>query len=392
MDAAEAVSIDAPDAPVIKGVRYGLIDAHDAGVQERLADLYRVVFPGSDIGDADYVRWQYADLPTRSLVAAGREEKSGELIAGSAMIQLDMVIGGRQRPLWLMLNSASRPGGPMRVWKEDGALCTPFLKCTRVVAHGAAARGGPPVVAMPNTAAEPAYRDHLGYTRIGSLRLHVRPRDPGAMLRAARGDRWWLRFAGPPGRLAARLAFRSRRPAQGLVVRRIDGFDGRFDAFDEVHAKEHGVVHRRTSAWLRWRYQRNPLRRYAIFEGVRDGALRAAVVLRDDRKGESDGERIDTTVVADLIGETSPDGLRDLAQTLGGGLREHLRGSASTAVLAALPPGCPWERPLGENGLIPGDRFIRRRMPFYAHPETIADLPGFDAARWTFTLGDLDVI
>jgi hypothetical protein len=393
MDAApEAAPLDSPDAPVIKGVRYGLIDAREPDAQDRLADLYRAVFPHSDIADSAYVRWQYADLPTRSLVAAGRDEKTGELVASSAMILLDMLVDGREQPLWLMLNSASRPGGPLRVWKEDGAMCTPFLKCTRVVAQGAAAQGGPPVVAMPNGAAEPAYRDHLKYTLLGSLRLHLAPRDPATMLRAVKGDRWWLRAGAPFGRLGARVAFRARRPGAGLAVRRIESFDERFDAFDDQHAREHAVVHRRRSAWLAWRYLANPVRRYAIYEATRDGALRGAVVLRDDRKGESGGERIETTVVADLIGETSAQGVADLAATLGGALRAHLRGSRSAAVIAALPPDCPWAPVLRRNGLIPGDRVIKRRMPFYAHPATIGGLPAFDGARWTFTLGDLDVI
>ncbi|MFG0276046.1 MAG: hypothetical protein ACF8QF_13425 [Phycisphaerales bacterium] len=390
--AAEAALLDSPDAPVIKGVRYGLVDARSPAVQEQLADLYRAVFPHADIADSAYVRWQYADLPTRALVAAGREEKTGDLVASSAMIMLDMRIAGREQPLWLMLNSSSRPGGPLRVWKEDGAMCTPFLKCTRVVAQGAVARGGPPVVAMPNDAAEPAYRDHLKYTHIGALRLHLAPRDPAAMLRAVRGDRWWLRAGAPFARFAARTAFRAKRAGAGLEVRPIEAFDERFDAFDEHHAGEHAVVHRRTSAWLSWRYLSNPLRRYALYAGVRGGELRGAVVLRDDQKGESGGERIETTVVADLIGETSAQGVNDLARTLGGALRAHVRGSRSTAVLAALPPGCPWEPVLRRNGLIPGDRLVKRRMPFYAHPATVGELPRFDSAPWTFTLGDLDVI
>ncbi len=384
--------IDSPEAPVIKGVRYGLLDATSPGGAESLATLYAEVFPHADIANADYIRWQYADIPTGSMIAVGREEDSGKLIASSAMVRYDLSRRGETIPLWLMMNSSSIPGGPMRVWKEEGALCTPFIKCTRVVAQESVDAGGPAVVAMPNDAAEPAYRDHLKYTHIGSLGILVRPIDPAALLMSMKGDRWWLGLARAPGRIFAKLAFRGRHLQSDIELRRIERFDDRFDEFERRTSSRFSLVKRRGSDLLNWRFFECPNRSYCVYEAVRGGDLKGAIVLRNEKKGDVEGPKVETAVIADLIGDPTNDGLRTLEGLIGSALRAHLKEQPAAAVVSSLPTASPYWRALRANGLLDGAKLIKRRMPFYGHPATLESLPTFSQADWTFTLGDLDVI
>jgi hypothetical protein len=174
--------------------------------------------------------------------------------------------------------------------------------------------------------------------------------------------------------LGLRIASReTRRPTRAGVLTELGDFDARFDELWDRTKSGFEIAGERTSAFLRWRYARCPLRRYRVLALTRDGGG------ADDLLGYAvctAGTDEQVTLI-DLWAGNSP-GLRDdlLAGVIGWARSQ--RAASVASVVAGVR--------FVEEGLLGFGFRPRGSGPMVAvNPPEAAP-----QAKWYFTLGDED--
>jgi GNAT superfamily N-acetyltransferase len=193
--------------------------------------LLAEVFPGSDVADADYLRWLYRDRPDGAVVETNVDDEQGRA-AHYALVPCRFATPKGTIGVGLSLNTAvaerARGGGV-------------FTRLAEATIDQARERGITAVVGVANANSTPGFLRRLGFTLLGPLPATVLVPRPGRGPRVASASAAGVDIAADPaiGELLAAvpqtrrgvepvwtpesLAWRLRSPRRAYAVHRGDG-------------------------------------------------------------------------------------------------------------------------------------------------------------------------
>ncbi len=138
---------------------------------------------------------------------------------------------------------------------------------------------------VPNQNAAPLMK-RVGFAPIGRLRRHAKVLKHSEYLRRIPRIGAMAPILAIPLDLALRMASRENWTGlSGARVRHVDDFDERFDRFWERAGRRFSIAAERTAAFLHWRYNLCPLRKYrciGLWTGTEDSLLGFAVYYIED--------------------------------------------------------------------------------------------------------------
>lgn len=241
------------------------LQPHHAGDLVRLA---REVFD-VDWTEA-FVRWKYFENPTGPAFAGGIKSDDG-LGASFSNLPVRFKLGDRVVTVAQAVDAMVVT--PLR---RRGA----FLKIAQQTYRQMDEAQIAFTYVFPSEAAAAGFVRKLDYRTIGYVPRYVKVLDAGQAAQAAgkRGVTGW------PYRLTLEAtrrlpSARSPEPDPTLKLSAITAFDERFDQLWRQTAESFSIAAVRDSAYLNWRYARNPLRHYQVLIAERDKQLLGFLVL-----------------------------------------------------------------------------------------------------------------
>jgi GNAT superfamily N-acetyltransferase len=135
----------------------------------RTASLLAEVFPHSDIGRPEYLRWLYLRSPFGEVIEQNLDDDQGRA-AHYALVPITLAGEGAEHPAALSLNTAVA-----RRARGSGV----FVRLARAAIEEARARGVEAVVGVANANSTPGFVRRLGFTSLGPLPAKVLIPQPG---------------------------------------------------------------------------------------------------------------------------------------------------------------------------------------------------------------------
>ena len=338
-------------------------------------DLSRRIWPGAEICDESYHRWQYQANPAgQALAALASEGAAGRIVGQFGAIPVRVVIDGEERLAALALNVATDPA-----YRRQGMFAALGEASDKLMAQA----GVSLAFAMPNANSFPGFLSRLSYSFAGDVPFLVRPVNLRRLVRS----RLRVPLIPDVAALASRpffprLPHQPREPA-GVAVDIVTQFDEAFDDLWKRLRNRHRVMLVRDAAYLNWRYVRIPLREYTCFAAHAGGALAGYIVLRvAELLGLRGG------FVVDFVTEASERGRRAGEALLSHALAFFADEDVDLLATLMLPH-------THEYRLLRSARF--RPLPKFLLPQRFrlvardAD-PALSVKNWFFTFGDYDVV
>lgn len=340
--------------------------------EPRLLALLTASLAGGPTGErtADFFRWKHrANVfgPSPGLVA---ETPDGRIAGVRLFLRWEFTAAGRAVRAVRPVDTATHPD-----FRGRGIFRELTLGLLERVSRDTAL-----VFNTPNANSLPGYLG-MGWQRVGTVPVAVRPARPGGFLRGIGGEVSRLR-GGPPEprpRAAAGPRVRCSLPTAAEVLKGVGGLGALLEERAEADAAARPVrfCTLRTAAFLRWRYADAPGLDYrAVTVEGRGGTLAGIAFCRPRARG-----RLAELTLSDVV--VRP-GDRVTAARL-------LRAAAAAGcdhVAAHLPEGTEGRSVALRSGYLPAPR---TGMTLVARPfgEQAPD-PGV-LSSWRFALGDLEV-
>jgi len=337
--------------------------------------LHRRIWPGAEIGDEAYHRWQYQDNPAGlALSALAADRAAGELIGQFGALPVRMWVDGEERLAALALNVATDPAARGRgVFTALGRA-----------ADGLMAQAGAGLAwALPNENSFPGFIRHLGYSHAGDVPLLARPVNVRRLIRRRVPLPGLDRVASVLARPFVAPLPSTARPVDGVAVRAVERFDEAFNTLWERVRGRQRVMVVRDARYLDWRFRRIPLREYHSLLATVDGEPAGYIVLRIAEIAE-----MEAGLVADFVVAPAPAGERAGRALLLEALA-WFAGHDLDLLASLMLPHAPEYR-------------LLRRAGFFALPKALLpqrfrvvarDGEAFrDLRNWFLTMGDYDVV
>jgi hypothetical protein len=164
----------------------------------------------------------------------------------------------------------------------------------------------------------------------------------------------------------------------GLEFRRIERFDRRFDKLMEDVLPSFRICGVRDSAYLRWRYLENPVRKHAVFACEEKGMLHGFFALELVQNG---------CVVFDLFMRNRDELLAGLIHFL----VEYATTAGSAQVVFVVNPSGPYSRVLRHWGFRFGYRSRPRSLMVLTSPDEPEAAYLGTIENWYLTYADEDI-
>ena len=232
---------------------------------------------------------------------------------------------------------------------------------------------------FPNRQAYRLGRKLFGYQEVGQIEVRARSLTWSRHVRRLMGNGITAKVVGKVHARIHRLAIRSlssRLP--GTQVRRVHGFDERFDRLWVEASQAFGMIGVRDSRHLDWRYGKRPGVDYTTLALEKGDELLGYIVLACREANVRAG------LIADLL--TLPD--ESIAESLLATSLEHFLAQGLDMVECWSTPGGRYEEAL--------QSYFPRRLPdpvllaFGSWDKTIDEQIASDISRWHVTMGDSD--
>jgi len=341
----------------------------------KVTALHRRIWPGAEIGDEAYHRWQYQDNPAGpALAALAADRAAGELIGQFGALPLRMWVDGEERLAALALNVATD-----EAQRGRGVFTALGLAADELMAKASAHLAW----ALPNESSFPGFVRHLGYSHIGDVPLLVRPVNVRRLVRK--------RLPVPGVDVVASLLAwpfapplpKAAQPVEGVTVSAVESFDERFNAlWARVRGRQRVMVVR-DARYLEWRFRDVPLRQYQALLAVADGEPAGYAVMRIAQiAGMEAGLLVDFVVAPSNAGERAGRAL--VSEALA-----WFAGHDLDLLASLMLPHAPEYRLLRRAGF--------RSLPRVLLPQRFRvvarDGAAFrDLRNWFLTMGDYDVV
>jgi GNAT superfamily N-acetyltransferase len=353
------------------GIEIRRYEAADMAACLKLMDLCY----GQDAPSDEWWTWRYFGLET-SHSEIYLADCDGEIIGMQPMAFFPYTLYGRSFVGALLTGVMVYPGHRRKgVFRALVETCVTAAWC----------RDADFVTTMPNDRSYPGFLK-FGWLDPGDRTLLVQPLDLLAVARSKIRPGWLGSLIAALPQMVVMMTS-SRCPPSHLSVRRVDRFDT--DADDlagRLSVSYRGLLLRRDSVWLNWRYVTHPTIDYKRFEARSDErCLRGiATTTLETRTGICVG------YIVELIGETS-EARRLLISSAVCQLQES--GASLVVTVMSDPDGIA---DLCDQGFYRIPRYLSPKKfhtVYIPHPKKGAFLtPMRQIENWYQTLGDWDVI
>jgi len=336
-----------------------------------LLALHHRAWPGAEICDERFLRWQYDENPAGpALSTLARERSSGRIIAQFGALPVRLWVDGEERLGALGLNVVTD-----EAYRRRGL----FVALGHAANERMAQAGASIAFAMPNENSFPGFVRHLGYAHAADVPFLVRP----VNVRRLVSQRVRILGAGALASIASwpfvRPLPRAPLAESGVTIERVEGFDAQFDDFWQRIRGRERVIAMRDARYLDWRFRQAPLRRYEVFRATSASGMAGYIVVRTT---ELLGMR--AGMIVDFLVDNERAGRPLLSHALA-----HFAHEDVDLVATLMLAHAPEYRLLRQAGLRP---LPRRLLP---QPFRLVARDGAaarDARNWFFTLGDYDVV
>jgi predicted N-acetyltransferase YhbS len=323
----------------------------------------------------EWWKWRYFELSSSSSIIYIAVH-AGEIVGMRPMAFFRYTLQGR--PLTGAYFSAVMVHPEFRRKGIFGALVKASLEA--VWPHGADF-----VSVMPNDLSYPGFIK-LGWHDPGDRRLLLRPLNFIAVAQIKLRLGWLGGIAGVFPQVILRV-ISPRHLATSLSVGKVDGFTITSDKLAERIANVYsGLILRRDSSWLNWRYTSKPWNQYERFEArSADGLLRGIAVTNVETR-----EDIRVGYIVELTGETT-----EARCTLISAAVSQLRRNGAQIVVAVMSDP-NYINDLRGQGFFQIPQYLSPKKfhtVYMPHPDKLDQLaPLRQIANWHQTLGDWDGI
>lgn len=328
----------------------------------------------SDIAQAPYLKWQYAENPAGGVNMYLALSPEGRLAGSYCFIPVKIRSGGQERVGGISLNTLTHKdfrGRKIFTTLAEISYQNGFRDNNISLIYG-----------FPNQNSYPGFLKHLKFSDIGRIPLLVKVNKLGNVIKQKMGY-------GPKSVLNAmgKAVFRRKKISEKsgeLRIASVDEFDGRFDSLWERNKNLAPNIVVRSSAYLNWRYLRNPVRKYVIFSVLDiSEAVRGFVVCRII---ERDGIR--SGLIGDLLFEKNR---RDIADLLIRRAEQYFWEEDADMWGALMFEHVPYYQDFRRNGFIKcPQRFEPQPFPVIVRSME-NDESVLDKRNWYLTMGDYDI-
>lgn len=237
----------------------------------------------------------------------------------------------------------------------------------------------------PNANSLPGYLS-MGWRRVGTVPIAVRPARPGSFVRGLGGELSRLRGGPPkpaPGTGGARLPVRCPLPTAAEVLKGVSGLDALLEerAAADAAAPRVRLGTERTAEFLRWRYADAPGLDYRAIAVEHGGTLAGIAFCRPRARGRLAELTLSDLVVRPGDRATAARLLRTAASAGCDHVATHLADGTEGRSVALRSGYLPAPR----TGMTLVARPFGERVPGSSEPDPL------ESASWRFALGDLEV-
>lgn len=250
-----------------------VIRRYQEGDESDIVSLLQATLINPHLYTEDYWRWMYRLNPLKSAMICLAVD-AGRLVGHYALVPFRMNVNGVVRTGATAVNIAVHPD-----YQGRGIFA-------RLVAEGvewANSEGIALSYVFPNEKSAPIFTRRLGWVKVGSLRLLVKPFDLESLLRRRFGSRVLARVMAIPGRQFLHIFFREHESAlpEDTIIRQVVSFDERMDGFWEKAVEGHHITTVRDTAYLTWRFVDKPVENdYEIFLAESGQEILGYIVLK----------------------------------------------------------------------------------------------------------------
>src|ERR1700746_2375930 len=140
------------------GYEFAAVKTDDASIRE-IAELLRIVFPGTKKYSDKFIQWQYRDNPDGKIIGFNAYE-NGKLVAHYAVMPMAAMIFGKEEKSLLSLNTATHP-------THQGKKL--FTTLAEMSYKAAAEQGYGFVIGVANANSTFGFINKLGFQLVGML-------------------------------------------------------------------------------------------------------------------------------------------------------------------------------------------------------------------------------
>jgi GNAT superfamily N-acetyltransferase len=199
-------------------------------------------------------------------------------------------------------------------------------------------------------------------------------------------NRKFITYASVIGKMALKIADRSRNYQVRTQIREVKIIDERFNSLWQQASSHHMIMLVRDRAYLDWRYIKRPDADYTIYISEQEDQLLGYIVLRTT---EENG--LKSGWIADILtkDKKDPAAMDLIAKTV-----QHFKATDTDIILCVMPPKAYLTPILRKHGFILISKWIGSKYPIDydpfepTYPETMLTNPN----NWYITRGDSDLI
>lgn len=316
------------------------------GDEKGIFELRKVVYPG---GDYDYERWLrrwrwfYQENPAgKSYIWLA--EDSGKIVGQAATVPVLLKIGDAIVRGRLGADAMTHPE-----YRHQGMY--PILTKHRNEETG---KDGIYITYSfsGRSAVQRITKKYFGTVHIGNTRVFAMPFDWRNTLKLKTNNGFLLTLGALSGGIIKNVLYRAKKlpVIEGLTIKEIAGFDGRFDGFWSEVSGHYQIMVARSREYLKWRYVDIPDTEYSIYSAEKDNEIHGYMVLRKLHR-----KKVALGVIFDILA-LSPGVTRGLI----GQAVQYFRQLGVDMVYGSMLANSKLYGAFRDNGFIP--------VPFVGHP------------------------
>jgi hypothetical protein len=222
-----------------------------------------------------------------------------------------------------------------------------------------------------------------------TLNVLIRPVNFKKVSQKMVSNRFLGRLLGRAGELTFKVFCRPKRSLldDDVTIRTLKHFDSRFDDFWENRKKEHGIILKRDSRYLNWRYNECPIKHYNTYVAERNEEIMAWIVVRTmDKFGLRNG------AIVDIMAQPA---CEDILCSMLYKIEEDFVKEGVDLIAVSVPKWSGYYDVFKKSGFMACPKKLNpKKEPFiiYLLSKSMGSEFIRDPSNWYITWGDTDVV